>query len=97
MAWQAGHEATVREVSEAAPCPAHERQGSLHERQVERVAVVLLAERAAEAGLNDGHGRWLSHFGEPLPETKRVGLDDDSLALLTACHEGPRTCGSLGS
>ncbi len=82
VAWQAGHEATVREVSKAAPSPRHERQ-------VEQVAVVLLAERAAEAGLRDGHAKWLSHFGEAAPETDRAGLDDEALALLIACHRRP--------
>ncbi|MBW2456962.1 MAG: hypothetical protein JRI68_20780, partial [Deltaproteobacteria bacterium] len=81
VAWQAGHEATVKEVSEAA-----ERKWP--ERQVERVALVLLAERAAEAGLQGGHARWLGHFGEPGPSTARGRLGPDELDLLVACRRG---------
>lgn len=81
VAWQAGHEATVKEVGEVAGHPWPERQ-------VEQVALVLLAERAAEAGLQDGHARWLGHFGEPGPSTARARLGPGELGLLVACRRG---------
>ncbi len=81
VAWQAGHEATVKEVSEVA-------LARWPERQIERVAVVLLAERAAEAGLRDDHARWLSHFGEPGPSTDRARLDQRELDLLVHGQRG---------
>ncbi len=74
-AWQAAHEATVAEVAEA----GSER---LSERAVEAVAVVLLAERAADVGLSGAHGRWLAHFGEPAPDTRRTALDEAALPVL---------------
>ncbi len=59
VAWQAAHEASVAEVARQAP--------ELEEREVEHVAVVLLAERAARAEMAAEHGRWLSHFGDNAP------------------------------
>jgi hypothetical protein len=79
VAWQAGHEATVKEVGEVA-------HGKLAERQVEQVAVVLLAERAAEAGRKGDHAQWLSHLGDPGPSTRRADLDPDALEVLTVCR-----------
>jgi hypothetical protein len=62
VAWQATHEAVVREVGLAGDAP---------ERRVEQMAVVLLSERARRAGLSDAHARWLAHFG---PHALEAGL-----------------------
>ena len=59
-AWQAAHEATVAEVVERARSAG---EGTDHDR-VERAAIALLARRAVEAGLTQGHRAWLAHFGE---------------------------------
>ncbi len=74
-AWQAAHEATVAEVSETGAA-------RLSERAVEAVAVVLLAERAADVGLGNEHAHWLSHFGEPAPDTSRKALSSDEQLVL---------------
>jgi hypothetical protein len=50
-AWQAAHEATVREIAAG---------GGLSERAVEREALELLRTRAAGAGLAASHERWLA-------------------------------------
>jgi len=64
-AWQAAHEATVREVSTAMA-----RKGRVATFEaVERVAVVLLASRAGTAGLGRDHAVWFRHLGHP-PSTE---------------------------
>jgi hypothetical protein len=72
VAWQAAHEATVREVSSA---------GGLAERRVEAVALVLLAERAARAKLASAHRRWLQHLAGP-PAVSRASLRPEEQWLL---------------
>jgi hypothetical protein len=57
-AWQAAHEATVREV-ERQP----ESFGPGSERAIEAIALVLLGERALRSGLSVEHARWFGHFG----------------------------------
>ncbi len=61
--WQACHEATVLEVADG----LQSEQPSISERSVERVAVALLARRAANAHLTSGHVSWLSRMA---PETR---------------------------
>jgi hypothetical protein len=75
-AWQAAHEATVCEVSEA--MAAMDRERSF--RCMEKVAVVLLTERAQEAGLEREHARWLAHLGN-LPPTRAACLTFDETAV----------------
>jgi len=67
VAWQASHEASVREVGRAT---------SGAERRVEQMAVVLLAARAERAGLSEEHARWLSHFGPNAPDTGEHSLSE---------------------
>jgi hypothetical protein len=55
-AWQAAHEATVAELSRTLGPPLHD------DRPLESAALVLLAERAAIAGLAGEHAAWFSHF-----------------------------------
>ncbi len=57
-AWQAAHEATVREVSVAMA-----RMGRATFDAVERVAVVLMASRANRVGLGDEHAAWYVRLG----------------------------------
>ena len=57
-AWQAAHEATVAEVSASAGS-----QEPLTERDVEAVAVVLLAERSRRFGLASAHARFCETWG----------------------------------
>ncbi|HEX6276398.1 MAG TPA: hypothetical protein VFZ53_25330 [Polyangiaceae bacterium] len=57
VAWQAAHEATVDELARTLETPRAD------DRPVESAALVLLAERAAGAGLADEHAAWFSHFG----------------------------------
>jgi hypothetical protein len=52
-AWQAAHEATVREVAILRDFPFLE---------LERRALVLLQSRARAAGLGDAHGRWIARL-----------------------------------
>jgi hypothetical protein len=60
-AWQAAHEATVREVSAATT-----RMGGVAVFDaVERVSVVLLASRARTVGLGGEHAVWYRHLGHP--------------------------------
>jgi hypothetical protein len=73
VGWQAAHEATVAEVS---------RAFGLGEREVEHVAVVLLAERARREGLTSEHGVWLSHFGANAPSTTRNALPEAAQKLV---------------
>jgi len=70
VAWQAAHEATVREVADA--LRISDQRGS--ERGVEQAAVVVLAERSRSGGLAAEHETWLAHFGANRPETDRRGL-----------------------
>ena len=74
VAWQAAHEATVGEVSRAAPGLSHDER--------EQVAVVLLAERAKEAGEQEAHARWLAHFGGNAPPIARDLLAPSATELL---------------
>lgn len=80
--WQACHEATVGEVSRLAV----DRDVGLAERAVERVAVVLLAERAVTAGRAAEHARWFSHFGAGAPSTAAERLERPAQELLAACR-----------
>jgi hypothetical protein len=57
VAMQGAHEATVLEVGERA------RGSTLAERALERVAVWLLSQRAAAAGLAAEHAVWGAQFG----------------------------------
>jgi hypothetical protein len=61
MAWQASHEATVSEVVEARKA----RGLPFDHDEVEREAVGQMAERAANAGRQAEHRRWLSQFRVP--------------------------------
>jgi len=72
-AWQASHEATVREVGEAA---RRARLGA-SERDVEAASVVLLAERASAAKRAEEHSRWLGVFGAAGPTTDRASLSSE--------------------
>jgi hypothetical protein len=74
-AWQAAHEATVREV--CARCP--EVSGSHAAR--EELAVALLARRSRAAGRHEAHARWSASFA---PVTPVLGerLDASLEALL---------------
>ncbi len=78
VAWQAAHEATVGEVAER----ARSHRG-VTERDVEHVAVVLLAERARESGLDRAHARWLAHFAA-IPTPRASALAPRLLALFRA-------------
>jgi hypothetical protein len=75
-AWQAAHEATVREV---------ERQsaslGSGRERAIEALAVVLLGARALRSGLAGEHARWFDHFGGRAGSLDPARLPVESRAL----------------
>jgi hypothetical protein len=80
VAWQAAHEASVGEVSRAvrsAPSPS-----PLSERDIEHVAVVLMAERARDHGLQALHLQWLGHFGAA-PTPHRSALSPGALAVIT--------------
>lgn len=78
VAWQAAHEATVREVALA------ERAS---ERRVEHMAVVLLAERAARQGRAAEHARWLGHFGPNAPDTRVEALGEAEARAVRALLE----------
>jgi hypothetical protein len=56
VAWQAAHEATVDELVRTLETP------STDDRSLESAALVLLAARAAGAGLASEHAEWFSHF-----------------------------------
>ncbi|MBI3203624.1 MAG: hypothetical protein HYZ29_18950 [Myxococcales bacterium] len=71
VAWQAAHEATVREVGAL---------DSRDERRVEQMAVVLLAMRADRVGARTAHRRWLAHFGPNVPGTNEDTLSPGELA-----------------
>jgi hypothetical protein len=71
-AFQAAHESTVRELSRRAA-------GRAGERDVERAAIVLLAERCRRAGLAAEHARWYERLAEPPPT--------DRALLPSALHE----------
>jgi hypothetical protein len=78
-AWQAAHEATVREVEQRA-----ESLGADSERAIEEIALVLLAARALRTGLSSEHARWFAHFegragtlaAERLPAASRVIFEE---------------------
>lgn len=70
-AWQAAHEATVDEVSQAAQA---ERFALVHE-QLEHAAIVLLAGRAARASRSAGHEAWLGRFAAPSTDPDSLPLD----------------------
>lgn len=55
VAWQAAHEATVREVSRA-------NDERLAHDPLERSALELLARRARDAGIGDRHAEWRARF-----------------------------------
>lgn len=71
VAWQAAHEATVREVG-ARP--------GIAERRVEQMAVVLLAAHAERTDERATHRRWLAHFGDNAPATGEETLSADERA-----------------
>ncbi len=73
VAWQAAHEATVREVGLAARAA---------ERRVEQMAVVLLATRAERGGARLEHLRWLAHFGPNAPDASVSALSNDERSLV---------------
>jgi hypothetical protein len=83
VAWQAAHEATVREVSAEASAVSL----GLDERRIEQAAVVLLAERGDRASMGDRHAAWLAHFGDNAPSTSRAALSAEEIALLRRCCE----------
>ena len=80
VAWQAAHEATVREVAHA---------GRLVERSVEAVALVLLAERAERAGRREAHHRWLAHLAGP-PPIDAAALSLEERDVLQRARSGQR-------
>jgi hypothetical protein len=82
LAWQAAHEATVREVSVLA-LQVIERSEA---RAVEQAAVVLLAERAQNRALSEPHARWLAHFGGNAPPLGRSSLTRDWNRVLERCR-----------
>jgi hypothetical protein len=81
--WQACHEATVLEVADR----AGDERRSISERDVERLAVALLARRAAKARMRSGHDSWLSRM---TPET-RLWTDAQSLSRRECEWLEPRT------
>ena len=74
VAWQASHEASVLEVTEAANAVGV----SLAHPRLEHAAVVLLASRAADCGMSAQHARWLTHLesGAPCPEQRSLGPEE---------------------
>jgi hypothetical protein len=81
VAWQASHEATVLEVSEAAA----RAKVRLDHDTLEHAAVALLAERARDMGVAEAHAAWFAHFGSA-PDPSRKGLRADVVGLLDACR-----------
>ncbi|MCA9619080.1 MAG: hypothetical protein KC731_08660 [Myxococcales bacterium] len=77
VAWQAAHEATVREVASSAV--------GIVERGVERVALALLATRAAEVGLADEHRRWLAHLAGPPSVDPSALVGDEARRYAELC------------
>ncbi|MBI4953862.1 MAG: hypothetical protein HY908_17695 [Myxococcales bacterium] len=92
VAWQAAHEASVLEVArvaEGATGPA------AAERAVEHAAVVLLAERADEAGRGAERAAWYAHFGLDAPHVSRARLAPAEAELVARCRaESARSPGS---
>ncbi len=83
-AWQAAHEATVREVSTAMA-----RMGRVATFDaVERVAVVLLASRASTTGLGREHAVWYGHLGHP-PSTDAEKLSPFEAEVWQRLSESP--------
>lgn len=81
VAWQAAHEATVREVAEAMETMGRPPTFAV----VEHVAVVLLAGRSASAGMGAGHRAWLSHLRNT-PSTRSADLSAEARAVWQACR-----------
>ncbi|MBK7586642.1 MAG: hypothetical protein IPI67_41460 [Myxococcales bacterium] len=73
VAWQAAHEATVREVGRAAVAA---------ERRVEHMAVVLMNLRAERAQLEREHATWLAHFGPNAPAARLEALPDEQAVVV---------------
>lgn len=84
VVWQASHEATVWEVSRAGRRSRHD----VGERDVEAVAVVLLAERALRAGKGAEHRRYLEVFGPHRPATERHALGPEQAELVATLLAG---------
>jgi len=80
--WQAKHEATVREIGLTLAASG----AQLAERSVEAVAVVLLAQRAVEAGRGAEHACWLDHLASPKPSIDPAALDPAELHALAECR-----------
>jgi hypothetical protein len=81
VAWQAAHEATVREVVEAMESMGKTPWFAC----VEHVAVVLLADRSASAGMDEGHGTWFSHLANA-PSTRSEDLSAEEHVVWRACR-----------
>lgn len=81
VAWQAAHEATVCEVAEAMETMGKAPSFAC----VEHVAVVLLADRSASAGMGEGHRVWLSHLGNA-PSISSADLSVEERAVLQVCR-----------
>jgi hypothetical protein len=78
LVWQASHEATVSELARL----SSEFGERFEERELERAALVLLAERADEQGRSREHRAWFERFGASPP--LRASLPAPSQALLSA-------------
>jgi len=82
VAWQAAHEATVREAS----VMARKNGMSATYGLVEPVAVVALASRSKRAGLQHEHGNWYGHLARP-PSIHPEPLLPEQRHLLTQMLE----------
>lgn len=80
-AWQAAHEATVREVVEGMETMGKPPSFAV----VEHVAVVFLADRAASAGMAEGHRAWFSHLANA-PSTRSADLSAEAHVVWRACR-----------
>ena len=76
-AFQAAHEATVREV-EAHGAP-------LAERRIESIALVLLATRAERARARGAHRSWCAEHGVRDVDLRRANLTVEERKILDAC------------
>jgi hypothetical protein len=83
-AWQAAHEATVSELTQTRAADTRD------DRPLERAALVLLAERAARAGLRSEHGTWFAHFGLPRTVLEPASLTDPWRDTVHALVAGSR-------
>lgn len=77
VAMQAAHESTVLEVFERARSSNH----AWSERRIEAVAVVVLARRAAGAGLTGQHADWARIWGVRAEHTDPASLNAEARAL----------------